>query len=90
MLRILPYQLAHTIFSYVLGMKRVIAKFVPKLLNCTKKPSQLCLGALNRRQSRNRLPQTVVSDEKTWVYGSDVKTKAQSSQVEESIPKEAR
>lgn len=85
----------HAIFSNVLGMKRVAAKFVPKLLNFEQKQrrisiAQECLNVVNDDPG---LLKRVITGDETWVYGYDVETKAQSSQwkrPDEPRPKKAR
>ncbi|UYV76633.1 hypothetical protein LAZ67_14001537 [Cordylochernes scorpioides] len=85
----------HSIFINDLGMRRVTAKFVPKLLNCDQK--QHCMNIANEmldsvRDDPNFLQRVITGDE-AWVYGYDVETKAQSSQWKlphEPRPKKAR
>nr|XP_040577576.1 uncharacterized protein LOC121126305 [Lepeophtheirus salmonis] len=65
----------HSFFSNVLSMKRVLAKFLPKLLNFDQK---------NRRMSIAHVLLTYVNDDpggitgdETWVYGYDIEIEAQ-------------
>ena len=78
------------IFSDVLGMKRVAAKFVPKLLNFDQKQRRVDIAQelLNEVNNDPELLKTVITGDETWVYGYDVETKAQSSQWK--LPKEPR
>ena len=85
----------HAIFKDTLGLRRVAAKFVPKLLNFQQKLnrkniSEESLAAVN--EDPNLIKRIITGDE-TWVYGYDVETKAQSSQwkrPDEPRPKKAR
>ncbi|XP_046975163.1 protein GVQW3-like [Vanessa cardui] len=72
----------HTIFSEVLGMKRVAAKFVPKLLNFKQKQRRISIAQelLNDVNNDPDLLKRVITGDETWVYGYDVETKAQSSE----------
>lgn len=85
----------HKIFSDVLGMKRVAAKFVPKLLHFDQKQLRMEIAqeSLNEVNNDAELLKRVITGDETWVYGYDVETKAQSSQwklPEEPRPKKAR
>jgi len=72
----------HSIFTNDLGMRRVAAKFVPKLLNFDQK--QHCINIakelLDSVRDDPNLLQRVITGDESWVYGYDVETKAQSSQ----------
>ncbi|CAB3260001.1 unnamed protein product [Arctia plantaginis] len=72
----------HEIFSDVLGMKRVAAKFVPKLLNFEQKQRRMEVAqeSLNEVNNDAELLKCVITGDEIWVYGYDVETKAQSSQ----------
>lgn len=78
----------HAIFSDVLGMKRVAAKFVPKLLNFDQKNRRMSISQelLNDVNDDPDLLKRVVTGDETWVYGYDAETKA----PEEPRPKKAR
>lgn len=83
------------IFSNILGMRRVAAKFVPKLLNFDQKQSRMNIAQelLNEVNDDPELLKRVITGDETWVYGYDIETKAQSSQwklPEEPRPKKAR
>ncbi|UYV72152.1 hypothetical protein LAZ67_9001968 [Cordylochernes scorpioides] len=85
----------HSIFINDLGMRRVAAKFVPKLLNCDQKQHRMNIAneMLDSVRDHPNLLQRVITGEKAWVYGYDVETKAQSSQWKlphEPRPKKAR
>ncbi|PNF20350.1 Mariner Mos1 transposase [Cryptotermes secundus] len=72
----------HEIFSNVLGMKRVAAKFVPKLLNFEQKQRRMEVAQESLKEVNDdaELLKRVITGDETWVYGYDVETKAQSSQ----------
>ena len=85
----------HAIFTDILGLKRVAAKFVPKLLNFDQKTRRMTIAQemLNDVNGDPDLLKKVITGDESWVYGYDVKTKAQSSQwkhTESPRPKKAR
>ncbi|UYV72760.1 hypothetical protein LAZ67_10000554 [Cordylochernes scorpioides] len=85
----------HSIFINDLGMRRVAAKFVPKLLNCDQKQHRMNIAneMLDSVRDDPNLIQRVITGDEAWVYGYDVETKAQSSQWKlphEPRPKKAR
>ncbi|KYN39705.1 hypothetical protein ALC56_05908 [Trachymyrmex septentrionalis] len=72
----------HSIFTNDLGMRRVAAKFVPKLLNFDQKQHRINIAKelLDSVRDDPNLLQRVITGDESWVYGYDVETKAQSSQ----------
>ncbi|UYV78678.1 hypothetical protein LAZ67_16002354 [Cordylochernes scorpioides] len=85
----------HSIFINDLGMRRVAAKFVQKLLNCDQKQHRMNIAneMLDSVRDDPNLLQRVITGDEAWVYGYDVETKAQSSQWKlphELRPKKAR
>ncbi|UYV77019.1 hypothetical protein LAZ67_14002900, partial [Cordylochernes scorpioides] len=85
----------HSIFINDLGMRRVAAKFVPKLLNCDQKQHRMNIAneMLDSVRDDPNLLQRVITGDEAWVDGYDVETKAQSSQWKlphEPRPKKAR
>ncbi|UYV76190.1 hypothetical protein LAZ67_13002977 [Cordylochernes scorpioides] len=85
----------HSIFINDLSMRRVAAKFVPKLLNCDQKQHRMNIAneMLDSVRDDPNLLQRVITGDEAWVYGYDVETKAQSSQWKlphEPRPKKAR
>ncbi|UYV76286.1 hypothetical protein LAZ67_13003262 [Cordylochernes scorpioides] len=85
----------HSIFINDFGMRRVAAKFVPKLLNCDQKQHRMNIAneMLDSVRDDPNLLQSVITGDEAWVYGYDVETKAQSSQWKlphEPRPKKAR
>jgi len=57
----------HTIFSDVLGMKRVAAKFVPKLLNFDQKNCRMSIAQELLNDDPDLLKRIITGDE-TWVW----------------------
>ncbi|UYV71809.1 hypothetical protein LAZ67_9000495 [Cordylochernes scorpioides] len=85
----------HSIFINDLGMRRVAAKFVPKLLNCDQKQHRMNIAneMLDSVRDDPNFLQRVITGDEAWVYGYDVETKAQSYQWKlphEPRPKKAR
>lgn len=85
----------HSILTNDLGMRRVAAKFVPKLLNVDQKQHRINIAKelLDSVRDDPNLLQRVITGDESWVYGYDVETKAQSSQWKlphEPRPKKAR
>ncbi|UYV68226.1 hypothetical protein LAZ67_5003465 [Cordylochernes scorpioides] len=80
----------HSIFINDLGMRRVAAKFVPKLLNCDQKQHRMNIAneMLDSVRDDPNLLQRVITGDEACVYGYDVETKAQSSQWK--LPHEPR
>ena len=86
---------AHSILTEDLAMRRVLAKFVPKLL--VEQQKQLCLeiaqDLLDCANSDSDFMKTIITGDETWVYGYDPETKFQSSQWKHHTsprPKKAR
>ena len=71
----------HDVFANVLGMKRVAAKFVPKLLNLEQKQRRMkvCQDSLNEVNVDSDLLKRIITGDETWIYGYDVETKVQLS-----------
>jgi len=72
----------HSILSDELGMKRVSAKLVPKLLTEEQKEHRIevCLELKNRDSNDPSFIKSIIPGDETWVYGYDPETKVQSSQ----------
>ena len=72
----------HSLFTNNLGIRRVAAKFVPKLLNFDQK--QHCINIvkklLNSVGNDPNLLQRVIIGDKSWIYGYDMEIKTQSFQ----------
>ena len=68
------------IFRDVLGIKSTAAKIIPKLLNFEKKQSRVDLAQemLTTLNDDSDLLKKAVTADESWVYGYDIKTKAQS------------
>ena len=78
-----------------LQMRRVAAKFVPRLLTEEQKQHrvQVCQELLEMANDNENLLKQVITGDETWVYGYDVETKVQSSQWKTKsspTPKKAR
>ncbi|UYV61327.1 hypothetical protein LAZ67_1004379 [Cordylochernes scorpioides] len=67
----------HSIFINDLGMRRVAAKFVPKLLNCDQKQHRMIIAneMLDSVRDDPNLLQRVITGDEAWVYGYDVEPK---------------
>lgn len=76
----------HTILTADLGLKRVSAKFVPKLLTMEQKQLRLEIvqDMLDCIESDSSFLNTVITGDESWVYRYDPETKAQSSQWKHS------
>ncbi|XP_060846008.1 protein GVQW3-like [Rhopalosiphum padi] len=72
----------HSILSDELGMKRVSAKLVPKLLTEEQMEHRIevCLDLKNRVSNDPSFIKSIITGDETWVYGYDPETKVQSSQ----------
>jgi [histone H3]-lysine36 N-dimethyltransferase SETMAR len=84
-----------TILKDDLAMRRVSAKFVPKLLTMEQKQLrvEVAQDMLNTATSDPDFMNTVITGDESWVYGYDPETKVQSSQWKHSSsprPKKAR
>ena len=66
----------HAIFSNVLSMKRVAAKFVPKLLTFEQKQRRMEVAqeSLNEVNDDAELLKRIITGGRTWVYAYDVET----------------
>ncbi|XP_070381694.1 histone-lysine N-methyltransferase SETMAR-like [Dermacentor albipictus] len=77
---------AHSIMTEDLAMKRVAAKFVPKLLTVKQKQLRVEVSQ-DMPDSTNSDPDfrnTIFPGDESWVYGYDPETKSQSSQRKHS------
>ena len=86
---------AHEILRADLNMRRVAAKFVPKLLSAEQKELrvEVAQDLLDTISTDPEFLNTVITGDESWVYGYDPETKAQSSQwkhPESPRPKKAR
>jgi histone-lysine N-methyltransferase SETMAR len=87
--------LVHSILTFDLAMRRVSAKFVPKLLTMEQKQLRLEVSQdmLDYANSDPEFLNIVITGDESCVYGYDPETKAQSSQSKHSTsprPKKAR
>ncbi|VVC38893.1 Transposase, type 1 [Cinara cedri] len=84
-----------TILTTDLDMRRVAAKFVPKLLSDEQKENrkQIATDLLEYSESDEFFLKSIITGDETWVYGYDPETKVQSSQwktPDSPRPKKAR
>ncbi|KAJ9583151.1 hypothetical protein L9F63_022502 [Diploptera punctata] len=70
-----------------LNMRRIAAKFVPRLLSNDQKESRVIACTDLKEQLKNdpRFMEKVITGDETWIYGYDPETKQQSSQWESCI-----
>jgi [histone H3]-lysine36 N-dimethyltransferase SETMAR len=83
------------ILTEKLEMRRVAAKFVPRLMSEDQKAHRLevCQELLEMASSDENFLKSIITGDESWVYGYDVETKVQSSQWKSKIsprPKKAR
>jgi histone-lysine N-methyltransferase SETMAR len=66
----------HTILTADLGLRRVSAKFVPKLLTVEQKQlrQEITQDILDCVESDSNFLNTVITDDESWVYGYDPET----------------
>ena len=91
----IPKTIISEILTKNLGMKRVCAKFIPKLLTAEQKNIRLEIALDNLEMVNNddNMLRKVITGDESWVYGYDLETKQQSSQWKHSEsprPKKAR
>lgn len=72
----------HEILVEKLGMHRVAAKFVPRLMSEDQKDNRItiCQELIDRANDYDMFMRQIITGDETWVYGYDVETKVQSSQ----------
>jgi len=85
----------HQILTDKLKMRRVAAKFVPRLLTDTQKENRVTISQelFDRSNADENFLKNVITGDETWVYGYDVETKVQPSQWMGKLsprPKKAR
>ena len=71
-----------TIFTPVLGIKRVATMIVPKLLNSEQTQLRIDIAQemFTTFNDDPHLLKNIITSDELWVYGYDIETKAQSSQ----------
>jgi len=76
----LSYGAVQRILADSLNMRRISARFVPRLLSDDQKAHRVsvCRGLINNRDDPNFISNIITGDE-TWVYGYNPETKQQSS-----------
>ncbi|XP_075558608.1 protein GVQW3-like [Dermacentor variabilis] len=85
---------AHSIMTEDVAMKRVAAKFVPKLIMVEQKQLRVEVSQdmLDSTNSDPDFMNTIITGDESWVYGYDPETKSQTSQWKHSTsprPKKA-
>ena len=72
----------HTILVDTLGMRKVCAKMVPKLLTEDQKAQRLnaCRDILQQMEADEKLLENVITGDEPWVFQYDTETKRQSRQ----------
>ena len=70
------------IFTDVLGMKRAVAKIVPKLVNFEKKQFRMDIAQemITTFNDDTDLLEKVITDDDSWLYCCNIETKIQLSQ----------
>lgn len=72
----------HAILTEKLEMRRVCAKFVPRLLTNEQKENRVSISQdmLANADADDNFLKNIITGDETWVFGYDVETKRQSSQ----------
>ena len=86
---------AEAILTEDLGLRRVAAKFVPKLLTAEQKQRRVDISQdmLQSVDNDDNFLTSIITEDESWVYGYDPETKFQSSQwqsPQDPRPKKAR
>jgi len=78
----IPQTIVSQILTEDLGKKRVVAKFVPRLLSREQKEFHAAVAQdlLETANNDPDLLKKVITGDESWVYGYDPETKAQASQ----------
>jgi len=78
----IPYGSVQNILTTDLNMRRVSAKFVPRVLTVEQKQQLLSISLEmhDRAASDSSFLGSVITGDETWVYGCDPETRVQSSQ----------
>jgi len=81
-------QTVHEILTFELGMQKICAKLVPKILTSVQKENRrnVCLDLLERIENDNFFFKHVITDDETWISEYDSDTKRQSSEWQPSNP----
>jgi len=88
-------QTVHEILTFELGMQKICAKLVPKILTNEQKEKQrnVCIELLERIEKDKSFFKHVITGDETWIFLYDPDTKRQSSEWQTSNsphPKKAR
>ena len=78
----IPKTTVWKIFDKILGMTRVCAKFISKLLTTDQKGlrSEIAQDTLEMVSDDENVLKKVITGDESWVYGYDPETKQQCSQ----------
>ena len=78
----MSYGTCQAILTQDLNMRRVAAKFVPRILTAEQKEWRLSVATnmLQEAGSDENLMVQIITGDETWVYGYDPEMKRQSSQ----------
>jgi len=78
----LKRQTVHEILTFELGMQKICAKLVPKILTNEQKENQrnVCLDLLERTENDKNFFKCVVTGDETWIFEYYPDTKRQSSE----------
>jgi len=78
----LSYETAPRILAENLNMRRISARFVPRLLSDDRKALRVSVCRELKQQARDDsiFISNIITGDETWVYGYDPETKKQSSQ----------
>jgi len=87
------YGTCQRVLTEELGMQRVAAKFVPRILTADKMQQRVCTELRQLASDDETFLSRVITGDESWVYGYDAETKRQSSQWKSPMsprPKKAR
>jgi len=83
----------HQICTEKIQIRRISAKFVPRLLNDDQKENRVEISQqmLSNANGNENFLQNIITEDETWVYAYDVETKMQSSQwMREGPPRQKK
>jgi len=75
-------QTVHEILTFELGMQKICAKLVPKILTNEQKENRrnVCLDLLERIKNDKKFFKHVITSDETWIFEYDPDTKRQGSE----------
>jgi len=88
-------QTVHKILTFELGMQKICAKLVPKIITNVQKENRrnVCLDLLERIESDKKFFKHAITGDETWIFEYDPDTKRKSSEWHTSnspLPKKAK